>query len=1279
MESKRNCVDFELNEDNLHFQVIQKSKENYPKFHKFQNFISVIIKHNLKSDLDIIAMRVNMSRVFKDIFNGLLQDIEDEDFVYIEISNSTMVNPIMVSPIKRRYFDHKQVFDKFFQYVQSFREFFSKNSFDIMVNVTKNVVGSGLKNNISAPRLIDQVSKNKRSIIVIKNNDSSCGLRAFFVSKYHQDNKDKLDKKMWKCIRYNINNIQYTESLKIAEKCGININDPIGPNEWQIIQNQYKDYQIKVIDSTVNLKSKNFIYLGPTNNKYIYIQYTHGHYNAIVNIRGFFETIYFCEKCFKGYSNIARHICEFKCKLCFSICDSDGNEIIKCDKCELKYLGQKCYDNHLPVVCNNVKLCPECDEPIYKQVKHVCGENFFCNRCNIVAPYHSHHCMIKAKNIDKIKKSDAVNKIIVAFDIESIITENKHRANLLVFKTVCDQCYGKNNCTICFQRKEVLFGSDCVQLFVDYLFLQLPKIVKNQSVIYTFAHNCRAYDGQFLLREIFNRKFADVNLIMRGRKILKLEIGNVKILDSLNFFLQPLEKLPKALGLQDTLMKGMFPFLFNEEKNYSYSGNIPDVNFFGYDYMTEEKQVKFNSWYKEFIASGQIWNFKDELIKYCTNDVNILLECIMKFRQEFKRITNIDPITRSFTLASVGFEVFRANYLLENQLAKSPHNTYSFQFNNNSHKGNAWIDYLKKFHGLDLLREYKIYKKYADGYDRNNKAVYEFYECFWHGHNCSEKYFDQKKFNDTIERKTFLESKGYKVNEFWECEYNLLKKDQNYKNYLKEREKYYYNMKNNIGWLDIRDSFFGGRTDNERYYYEVKSDEKIRIVDFCSEYPYVLKNCDFPVGVPQSIKENFDFTLKNYFGFIKCKILPPKSLRIPVLPYKIVQFEKLNENGKVTEKKLGEKLLFPLCQNCATYKKRFCDCADRSILGTWTTVEVKKALELGYELLEIYEVLNYDEQARSSSIFKKYINQWLKIKQEASGWPSWCHSEEDKLKYIHDYEKIEGIKLEYEKICKNDALRFIAKIMLNSFWGKLAQKPNQSKQSLFHTYLQYWNLLNDDQKIVESEVMLNDETLMASWKYVNNELDTHTEFNVAVASYVTAWARLNLYDVLLERDRIRPHSILYYDTDSVYFIEKECDPKIKIGSLLGDLTDEVTDKYGEGAKCIKFVSLGAKNYAYVIEKSNGEIKTEYKCKGISLTGKTKDIVNFKNIVNMAIKKQENNESVPLMVPQIRWKIDKFANVYTEHFNKAYKATGDKRNVLFKNDEYVTVPWGYQNP
>ena len=335
----------------------------------------------------------------------------------------------------------------------------------------------------------------------------------------------------------------------------------------------------------------------------------------------------------------------------------------------------------------------------------------------------------------------------------------------------------------------------------------------------------------------------------------------------------------------------------------------------------------------------------------------------------------------------------------------------------------------------------------------------------------------------------------------------------------------------------------------------------------------------------------------------------------------MTQYDK-NENGY---KKLGEKLLFPLCENCATYKHKICECPDRSISGTWTIAEVKRAIEVGYEILEIYEVLHYDENQRSKNIFKKYIDLWLKIKQESSGWPSWCKNEEDKLKYINDYERVENIKLDYHKICKNEALRFIAKIMLNSFWGKLAQKPNQSKKNYFHSYDQYWSLLNDDNKIVESEVMLNDDTLMATWKLLEENLDTHTNFNVAVASYVTAWGRLKLYDVLLERDNIRPNCILYYDTDSVYFIEKNCDPQIKCGNFLGDLTDEVTSKYGENSKCTKFVSLGAKNYAYVIEKFDGEIVTEYKCKGISLSSKTKNIINFKNIVDLAIKnKREMN-------------------------------------------------------
>ena len=61
------------------------------------------------------------------------------------------------------------------------------------------------------------------------------------------------------------------------------------------------------------------------------------------------------------------------------------------------------------------------------------------------------------------------------------------------------------------------------------------------------------------------------------------------------------------------------------------------------------------------------------------------------------------------------------------------------------------------------------------------------------------------------------------------------------------------------------------------------------------------------------------------------------------------------------------------------------------------------------------------------------VDTFLKIKQEASGWPSWCRAEEDKREYVREYQEKEGIKLDPENIKKNPGLRSLAKLMLNSF------------------------------------------------------------------------------------------------------------------------------------------------------------------------------------------------------------------------------------------------------
>ncbi len=73
---------------------------------------------------------------------------------------------------------------------------------------------------------------------------------------------------------------------------------------------------------------------------------------------------------------------------------------------------------------------------------------------------------------------------------------------------------------------------------------------------------------------------------------------------------------------------------------------------------------------------------------------------------------------------------------------------------------------------------------------------------------------------------------------------------------------------------------------------------------------------------------------------------------------------------------------------------------------------------------------------QSDGLFKDYVNTFLNIKQEASGYPKNCTTEEEKQQYVEEYLEREGIQLDRRKIEYNPGLLALAKLMLNSFWGK---------------------------------------------------------------------------------------------------------------------------------------------------------------------------------------------------------------------------------------------------
>jgi hypothetical protein len=89
------------------------------------------------------------------------------------------------------------------------------------------------------------------------------------------------------------------------------------------------------------------------------------------------------------------------------------------------------------------------------------------------------------------------------------------------------------------------------------------------------------------------------------------------------------------------------------------------------------------------------------------------------------------------------------------------------------------------------------------------------------------------------------------------------------------------------------------------------------------------------------------------------------------------------------------------------------------------------------KVIEVYHYndwTQYDGHDESTGMFTRYINCNLKKKQQASGWPAWVKSEEDKDRYIKDYMTHERIELEKDMIEKNEGMRAMSKLMLNSFW-----------------------------------------------------------------------------------------------------------------------------------------------------------------------------------------------------------------------------------------------------
>jgi len=192
------------------------------------------------------------------------------------------------------------------------------------------------------------------------------------------------------------------------------------------------------------------------------------------------------------------------------------------------------------------------------------------------------------------------------------------------------------------------------------------------------------------------------------------------------------------------------------------------------------------------------------------------------------------------------------------------------------------------------------------------------------------------------------------------------------------------------------------------------------------------------------------------------------------------------------------------------------------------------AVDKGYKVLEIlefyeYQVTCYNPATGKGGHFADYIDTFLKLKQEASGYPSWVRTEEDKVQYMDQFHRDEGIRIDRVSIGYNAAKRGLAKLCLNSMRGKLTERSNRTKTMLISQPAELYRFLVTPGVEVQNVLFASDDVVWISWQYSADErVPSLRHTNEVIGAYVTAGDLIHLYGFL---DKLQEKAI-YADTNS---------------------------------------------------------------------------------------------------------------------------------------------------
>lgn len=933
----------------------------------------------------------------------------------------------------------------------------------------------------------------------------------------------------------------------------------------------------------------------------------HCHFVNPKQVNALFAKRTFCWYCMDSFSDI-QHNCVNACGMCGRTqCVSDEHWTKPCTTCGHTTHSQECLvEHHAKDLCGRSGYrCLKCfrvERTSYLFRMHHC-DYATCGHCGM--RYHiqrQHQCYHTPKLLEDIKPS---KRKYAFFDYECAFEGTRHvPVGIVVIYAHTDDVY---------------------RFETNAAFIQF--VVHRRHKHYTFiAHNGGRYDFHFVKRGLLEAQIPSSDL-MRGRSIMTIQIHelNIRFIDSFRFLPFGLRKFPKTFGLQG-VAKTYFPYRFFTTDRVRYHGPMPDIEWFDHP-----EDPDFQTWYQEHAQDTiDLYAF---CMDYCVEDVRVLKQGCLRFQDCIYDITNrkIDAFN-SLTIASLANTIFRA-------ISLPPYTIACLAQECDEYRMRYFMALGACYHTppTDLHTDGRIWYFYSQCHTPPKLYVYQ--RCYANGcRKCYPAYMYNRTYQATMGDLSLMFVRARDALHVSEATQSILVKECDY---IKLRGPD-LELPPDIKPLAIRDAFYGGRTEPFKLYYRIQDPtvERIYYYDIRSLYPSVqnahiygitpdtkddIHILTYPIGHPQRLLGPIDpDTLGQYFGFAYVDIEPPSDLYIPFLP----------------ERRDG-KLVF--------------DCTRR--VATYTTIELLKALDLGYVIHTIYEILHFPKQ--SHDLFRPYFDQIFNLKLKSSGWDkvlgTKAYTLDDQHRFLQRHQRLMkgDVPLCIDDIQEyNPGMYTTAKLLNNSQWGKLAQRAVSRTCTDTVTEDEFTRVIYDARCTIDTVLFHSDTYRTVISKKRNDFNYDPLTTNVALAAYVTAHARMRLYAAL----ELLQDQVLYCDTDSVIFVQPQDRPcPLYEGTCLGEWTNELEP----GDYIVEFMSTGPKSYAY--RTANGD--EVMKIKGISLKQPSvRDVLTYD-----AFQQTLSDATHEIHVQPLQFDIDADHTIRTrdwgEERHKTFRYTGPKRRRL----------------